>query len=826
MDAVLARDDGIEERPRWSLCLFGDFKLSGLPGGEKVTVPGKRERVLLACLAVSPNCRQLRRNLTTLLWGDASDETALDNLRTCVFNLRKALGDAGHRVISSEGREIVLDPAAFQVDVLAFRSLAAHSGVTELEAAANLYAGEFLDGLSIDSEEFESWRRDEATRCKDRALDVLASLTAQLAKSGETERAIGAGLRILRLEPLHEPTVRLLMRLYSESGRRGAAAQLYRGLVEGLRTELNAEPESQTRATFAEIARGGDKRSSGAFSADTKPTELPASSTNMTRASDVSGGPPPKRLAFRLRAALVALAGVLVVATALISYRQFVIMGSPAENRQALDAERTAAAPQVSPISVAVLPLRNLSGDAAQEFFSDGMTEEITAALAKVPGLQVVARASAFQFKDEKRDMRAVGQALGARYVIDGSVRKEGNRVRITAQLVRIDGGVSVWSDSYDRELTDVFAIQEDIATAIAEALRMSLGLAPGERLVSSRSIDPESYQQFLRARPLMRARQTGVPKAITILEPVVAQNPDYAPAWALLASSYGTMPGYVDGLERRRRIDEFWPKAEAAARRAIQLDPNLADAYSALGRLERARGRLVAAHDLLSKALALDPNNPDTLGIYMVLLSNVGRRKDALATAQQLRALEPYVPTFNEDAALIFWENGQNDTAIEIRKSLIERPAGPTFLAMMYASTGRYTEAADVLETAVRTRSYLPQDITPQQFRTAAGLLRTAPAKTVLAQSPPRLGYLSFAYLYVGAPERALEFYEDTIKSGLIGGPGGAFGLLWHPSYAPLRKTERFKVFVREAGIFDYWRAKGWPEFCHPTTGDDFVCH
>ena len=260
MDAVSAPDDGMEGRPRWSLRLFGDFKLSELPGGEKVTVPGKRERVLLAYLALSPNCRQPRRKLATLLWGDASDETALDNLRTCVWSLRKALGDTEHRVIASEGKEIVLDAAAFDVDVLAFRRLAAQSGMTELEAAAKLYAGEFLDGLDIDSEEFESWRRDEATRCKDRALDVLTSLTAQLAKAGETERAIDAGLRILRLEPLHEPTVRRLMRLYGESGRRGAAIQLYRTLADALRTELNAQPEAETRAVFAEIARGGEER--------------------------------------------------------------------------------------------------------------------------------------------------------------------------------------------------------------------------------------------------------------------------------------------------------------------------------------------------------------------------------------------------------------------------------------------------------------------------------------------------------------------------------------------------------------------------------------
>src|SRR5262249_21299810 len=123
---------------------------------------------------------------------------------------------------------------------------------------------------------------------------------------------------------------------------------------------------------------------------------------------------------------------------------------------------------QTTDLSIAVLPFANVSGDASQEFFSDGMTDEIIAALAKIPRLQVVARTSAFQFKGERKDMRAIGQALSARYLIDGSVRKVGDRVRITAQLVQADSGVGVWTDSYDREFTDVFAIQEEIARAIA----------------------------------------------------------------------------------------------------------------------------------------------------------------------------------------------------------------------------------------------------------------------------------------------------------------------------------------------------------------------
>src|SRR5262249_39164122 len=144
-------------------------------------------------------------------------------------------------------------------------------------------------------------------------------------------------------------------------------------------------------------------------------------------------------------------------------------------------------------------------------------------------------------------------------------------RLRVTAQLIKADDGTHLWAETYDRELSDVFAIQEDIAEAIASALRTRLNLKPGDRLVSSRTIDPESYQQFLRARPLMRARIDGVHQAVEILEPVVARNPDYAPALALLAVSRA----YIDS---ETTIREQLPKAEAEARRAIEADPNLAD--------------------------------------------------------------------------------------------------------------------------------------------------------------------------------------------------------------------------------------------------------
>ena len=521
-----------------------------------------------------------------------------------------------------------------------------------------------------------------------------------------------------------------------------------------------------------------------------------------------------------LRTPLAVLAGVLILATVLISYRQFELVGA----QPGVVAERTAAAEPASAISIAVLPFLNLSGDANQEFFSDGMTEEITSALAKVPDLKVVARSSAFQFKGEKQDMRSVGQALNATHLIEGSVRKEGDRVRITAQLIETTTGVHVWSESYDRRLSDIFATQEEIARTIVGSLMTPLGLAPGERLVSSRAIDPESYQQYLRAKAMVRARGlTRMTDAAALLEQVVARDPDFAPGWALLAQAYHFTPTYHPtrnssaGEEYRLVVNASLPRAEAAARRAIQLDANDADGYLALGYVQAVRGKPLLAEELYSKALVLDPNNPDALHLQSLLLAELGLVKDALPLRQQLLTLEPFVPVYNAITGLVLWLNGQNGAAAALFKSVPAGGGGEAILAMMYAEEGRYRESADAL-LPTQAAMYLPGTV-----QEAVGLLRTAPAKTAATQALPHLGSLSWVYLYVGVPGRTFEFYDGNAEAGFF--LGGIMNPLWRPSYAPTRTTERFKAYVRAAGMVDYWRVRGWPEFCRPKDADDFVC-
>jgi TolB-like protein len=190
---------------------------------------------------------------------------------------------------------------------------------------------------------------------------------------------------------------------------------------------------------------------------------------------------------------------------------------------------------QDTPLSVAVLPFVNMSGDASQEFFSDGIAEEINTALARIPNLRVVARSSAFQFKNQNRDVHAIAQALHATHLIEGSVRKIGTRVRITAELVRASDAVSVWTNSYDREGADMFAIQEEIATAVASTLRAPLAPKQGDRFASSRPKDQDTYELYLRGRAALRGRTR---QELDLLEQVVEKDPNFAPGWAKLSEA------------------------------------------------------------------------------------------------------------------------------------------------------------------------------------------------------------------------------------------------------------------------------------------------
>ena len=508
------------------------------------------------------------------------------------------------------------------------------------------------------------------------------------------------------------------------------------------------------------------------------------------------------------------LVGVLSLLIVLIAYQQLGLQPG-GSYRQTLS---------LGSISIAVLPFANVSADTAEDFFSDGITDEVASALAKVPDLHIVARSSAFEFKGQNKAARAVGEALGASHLIEGSVRRAGDRVRITAQLVRADSGLQLWSENFDRQLTDIFAIQEDIAKAIAAALRVPLGLAQGDTLVRSRTKDDATYEDYLRAKALVRARgYARLNEGIKLLEQVVAREPDYAPAWALLSLAYGYVPffhpAYYSGASDPLRpiVEATVPKAEAAARRSIEIDPKSPEGYLALAIIQGTHEKYLLAREPLARALALDPDNPEVLYLNALMLADLGYVKQAQPVVRRLRAVEPFVPVYNSLAAGIMWLDGQTDESIAILKPLAAGSGlgqGGIGLARIYAAEGRYADAADVLQSTP-AGIYLPGTL-----EAAAGLLRGVPAASA-PQPLPSLGSLSWVSLYSETADHVLD-YKDDMHSISLWAPTYPY---WAQAYGALRKTERFKALLRDTEIVEYWREHGWPDLCRPQGADDFAC-
>jgi TolB-like protein/DNA-binding winged helix-turn-helix (wHTH) protein len=514
---------------------------------------------------------------------------------------------------------------------------------------------------------------------------------------------------------------------------------------------------------------------------------------------------------------------VVLVVFGFVSFRPFSSPKVPAI------ASHTVARPTPHETTLAVLPFANLSGDSGQDFFSDGMTEEVNGALSNVSGLHIIARRSAFQFKNQNRDVRAVARLLGASHLIEGSVRRQGSRVRISVQLVRGADGVEVWSQKYDRNVTDIFAVEEEIASSIAAALRIPLGLEPGEQLVANRTRDLDSYEQYLRARALYRGRH--VQEAISVLEPAVARDPNYAPGHSLLAMAYSLIPVYLTNENRfasaaagRAIIGNAFEKSEAEARTALRLDPRQSEAYVALALIDADRLKWAAAEDDFRKALNLNPNDADAIHLYGLTLTDMGRVRDALKSRDKLRGLEPFVPIYNIMTAAMLQMNGEDKAAMALLSAT--PPGGPTsywrsvYLARGYAASSRYAEAAD----ALLAMSPEVKRVSRKSVESAAALLRELSLGHALPSKLPALeGELCFVYAHTAEPGRVLDTAERDISLNF--GDLAPLDSPWLPLYSSVRKTERFRTFVQHAGLVTYWRQRKWADRCHPHGKDGFQC-
>jgi serine/threonine-protein kinase len=455
--------------------------------------------------------------------------------------------------------------------------------------------------------------------------------------------------------------------------------------------------------------------------------------------------------------------------------------------------------------SLAVLPFLNLSNDPENEFFADGITEDVIAQLSKIRSLKVISRTSVMPFKQRGQNLREIGATLQVATLLEGSVRRAGDRVRIVAQLIDAEADQHIWAETYDRQLTDIFAIQTDVALKIAAALEAELSSEEKSRIRAEPTKDVEAYQLHLLGRHcVLRWTLEGVEQGLKYLEQAVARDPNYALAYATIAQTY-TDVGI--GVAGSLPAGEAFQRAKAAVTRALELDPGLADAHAVLGHL-----KFVCDYDWagaeaeLKRAIELNPNSGNAYDFYGLMLSalerhdeaiemqrraheldplahrmdlattllRAGRYEEALRAVTRVLAVEPHFPLAHATLGWVYLLDGKPEDGIaSLKRALALSPESTMYLAQLgqaFARGGQVAEALQVLRQL--------DELSKQRY-----------------VSPYHMAYV---YTGLGEHERAMDWLERAYEERA----GGVFGMKGSFLLSPLRSHPRFQALLRRMNL------------------------
>jgi len=460
----------------------------------------------------------------------------------------------------------------------------------------------------------------------------------------------------------------------------------------------------------------------------------------------------------------------------------------------------TAKAATESDKSIAVLPFINISDDESNEYFSEGLSEELLNQLVRIPELQVAARTSSFAFKGKDAKIAQIAKELNVSHVLEGSVRKAGNHVRITAQLIKADDGFQLWSETYDRTLDDIFVVQDDIANAVVNALKITLmGSMP-----KARQTDPEVYSLYLQGKYFDNlSGKENLEKALAAFEQALAIDPDYAPAWIGISIVH-------QNLRKRglQTAEQAFALSMAAAERALVIDSNMAAAWASLAYLKKSRLDWAGARVALDRALILEPNNSFVIGTAASLAGNLGqleasielfernvklnplglsglralgirysdaeRFDDALESFNRVIAINPDYPGIHINLGVTYLHKGDPETALmEIEKT----PSWPIYAfykARILSTLGNEVEAKAIIN---------------QLLETSAHLHPTA---------------MAAVYAWRGENDLAFEWLEKAFQQE----PELLAYFLRRPWNKGLETDSRYPVFLEKLGLLEAWKA------------------
>jgi TolB-like protein/Tfp pilus assembly protein PilF/DNA-binding winged helix-turn-helix (wHTH) protein len=461
----------------------------------------------------------------------------------------------------------------------------------------------------------------------------------------------------------------------------------------------------------------------------------------------------------------------------------------------------SATAPKIK--SIAVLPMKNLSGDPAQEYLADGMTEEIIGRLAGVHGLRVISRTSVMHFKESPLSLPEIARQLGVDALVEGSVIREHSRIRVHAQLIRAVTDEHLWSESYDRELGDVLALESDVAESIVRKIDVSVSGQERSRLVTAHHFSPEVYESYLRGQFALNKRtRPDDEESIHYFEQALNADPNFAPAYVALAEAYDALGQvFIGAPPREARV-----KVIRAAQKALQLDPQLADAHVILADVYRKQWRWVEAEAEYKRALELAPSNVAAHDGFAGWLLCKGRTAEAVEWANRARELDPLVPSTNL-AWILFQARRYDEAARELHATLALTPDDPLalwHLGFVLVGEGKPADAIPVLEKALAI-SYGSPGVKGVLVRAYAGAGKRKDALRLLEELKRQrqteyvpAAALVQAYMGIGDKEQALAWLEQSYEeqSNL---------LQWiktESTFDPLRGDPRFTELVHRIGL------------------------
>lgn len=827
----------------FTLKLLGGACVEGPDGPLTGRVTQRRRLAVLALLAMSRRQGLGREKLAAKLWPESDGDRARHLLSDTVYVINRALGGSDGDAVTAAAGELRLRAGAFLCDARAFEDAVAQGALDE---AVRLYTGPFLDGFFLEgSEEFERWACSERDRLHDLYGRTLERLAAARAEGGDLRGALEYWRRLAAADPLNSSIARRIAETLDRTGDRAGALQYLQAHVVTLKEELGISPPAELttllkalRAAPAEpAATNGPTPAPPSESAPPAETPLagtpgarPVASSEAATATEPAWQPsrprpfverrraplaeehqaPPRRR-WMMRAALAAVVVFALASMALVAPR---IWPQPAA------AERTPTAVR----SVAVMPFVDLSPGRDHEYFGDGTAEELSTRLARVPGLKVAARTSAFSFKAGQTDAKAIGRALNVDALLEGSVRQEKERVRIAVRLVDAREGYQLWADSWECDGDKVLALQDDIATDVLAALRAATtsGLARGEEQDHAQArqrpiLDFTAYHLYLQGRYLWHQRtRDSLIKAAAAFDRAASLAPNFAEAHSGVADAYAVL-GFYDHLPPR----EAFPRAKAAARRALELDDRLPQAYASLGYVALYYDwDWDAAERAFDRAIALNPNysiGHQWRGNFLVAR---GRFAEAEASMRRAQAIDPLSLIASAALGWVHFQRGNYDAAAEQAQRTIDLNANfqQAWLwgGLAHEAAGRYGEALRMLKHAAALsdespivmaalgRSYARSGDTASARRIAEGLRRREQAGAAgVAGAGGSGGYVpsyEMAKLSLALGDRAealawLRRAYDQRSHSLV-------FLAVDPQLEPLRNDPGFRDLLVKTGV------------------------